>query len=76
MRRPVLQLNMLLSTVLLCGACQDGDRATLPGGGFSKEGLDSIQEMMETAIADGRISAGIALAPSSRSPAARPSKLS
>ena len=28
---------------------------------FSQEGLDAIQEMMETAIADGRISAGIAM---------------
>ena len=55
---------------MLISACQDGDRtisaqpagvADLAGGGFSQEGLDAIQEMMDTAVADGRISAGIAM---------------
>lgn len=70
MGRLVLKFGVLLGTVLLCGACQDGDRAMsatptrvedLAGGGFSQEGLDAIQDMMESAIADGRISAGIAM---------------
>jgi CubicO group peptidase (beta-lactamase class C family) len=70
MRKLVLRLGALLGAVVLISACQDGDRtmsaqpagvADLAGGGFSQEGLDAIQEMMETAITDGRISAGIAM---------------
>ena len=65
-----LKLVVLLSTVLLTVVCQGGDskvpeRRTgvteLPGSGFSQEGLDGIQQMMETAITDGRITAGIAM---------------
>ena len=70
MRKLVLKLGALLGAVLLINACQDGDRtmsaqpagvADLAAGGFSQEGFDDIQEMMETAITDGRISAGIAM---------------
>ena len=70
MRRPILKLGALLGAALLVGACQDANRSpsTPPtgvadpaGGGFSQEGLDAIQEMMETAITDGRITAGIAM---------------
>ncbi len=58
MRRSVLKLGALFGTALLFGACQG---ANIPDDGFSQEGLDAIQEMMETAITDGRITAGIAM---------------
>jgi CubicO group peptidase (beta-lactamase class C family) len=70
MRKLVLKLAALLGTVLLVNACQDGDRtmsaqpagvADLSGTGFSQEGLDGIQEMMDAAVADRRISAAIAM---------------
>ena len=62
MARIGLNLCVLLGTVLLCGAGQDAERTmSARDGGFSKDGLDAIQEMMETAVTNGRISAGIAM---------------
>ena len=51
---------VFLGAALLVGACQDANRtpstpptdvAELAGGGFSQEGRNAIQEMMETASA-------------------------
>ncbi len=55
MGRSILKLGALLGAALLVGACQDANHD------LSQEGLDAIQEMMETAITDGRITAGIAM---------------
>lgn len=70
MEKVALKLGALVSAVLLSGACQSGDSTmsaapreveVSASGGFSPEGLDAIQEMMETAVTDGRITAGIAM---------------
>ncbi len=69
MGRLASKLAALVGAAVLSGACQQ-DAGTIPAppggvedslsGGFSQEGLQAIQEMMETAITDGRITAGIA----------------
>ena len=70
MGKPGLKLVVLLSAVLLTGVCQAGDSTVperrtgvpeLAGSGFSQQGFEGIQQMMETAITDGRITAGIAM---------------
>ena len=65
-----LQLGALVSLVILFGVFKL-DASTTPAGpesadklvmsGFSQEGVNAIQEMMETAIANQRITAGIAM---------------
>jgi CubicO group peptidase (beta-lactamase class C family) len=56
-----LKLGTLLGAALLLVACHDPGHGPATPTGFSQEGQDSVQEMMETAIADGRITAGIAM---------------
>ena len=60
----------MVGAIVLISACQElEETATVQprqaqdfdGHGFSEEGLGAIQEMMETAIRDGRITSGIAM---------------
>jgi len=60
----------LVGAIVLISACQQPEQtaADQPGPaqhfdehGFSEEGLGAIQDMMETAIRDGRITSGIAM---------------
>jgi CubicO group peptidase (beta-lactamase class C family) len=70
MGRKFLQLGALVSLVILFGVFKL-DASTTPAGpesadklvisGFSQEGVNAIQEMMETAIANQRVTAGIAM---------------
>ena len=70
MRKQASKLGVFLGAVLLISSCQDVDLTTdtpssggtdLVGGGFSPDGLESIQEMMDEAIVDGRTNAAIAM---------------
>ncbi len=70
MGRLDFRFAVLLGVGLLLSACQNDDRTSstpatgaeeLSGAGFSQEGLDAIQEMMDTAVADRRISAAVAM---------------
>lgn len=70
MRRQVLGLNALIGAILLSGACQfDAHTASPPSintndlvsGGFSYEGVNAIQEMMNSAVEEKRIPSAIAM---------------
>jgi len=70
MKKLVYTLGAILGAVLLINACQNDDAtlsaqpdevASLASSELSQEGLDAIQEMMDTAIEDGRITAAIAM---------------
>ncbi len=71
MKKEILKVAFAVAVLSLAGGCQyppTAEQATFPiylenpsEGGFSQEGLDSIQNFMETTIQDGRIPSAIAM---------------